>query len=137
MIDYGICSTALLPTITSFYVLPYTILSDHCCVSLNLDVLPPACASLETEETDTLNLTEDIAYPHFKPEFAGMFLENLEKDTRFDEKYSKLENGPVNQPTIDEMVEMFNTPLLDNAKKSFPAEAFASLSAWRPASISA
>ena len=38
VIDYALCNTYLLSEIHSFMVLPYTGLSDHCCISVNLNI---------------------------------------------------------------------------------------------------
>ena len=38
VIDYSLCGEALLPSIFSFSVLPFTELSDHCCISTFIKV---------------------------------------------------------------------------------------------------
>ena len=37
-IDYTLCGEALIPSIFSFSVLPYTELSDHCCISTHIKI---------------------------------------------------------------------------------------------------
>ncbi len=42
LIDYALCGEALLPNILYFTVLPFTELSDHCCISVNIRIcIPP------------------------------------------------------------------------------------------------
>ena len=122
VIDYGICSASLLSRINSFHVLPYTILSDHCCISLNL-----ATTYNGTEETDEseneVGTTELPSYPRFKLEFAGIFEEYLTNDERFTEIYSnRTGTDDPSQEHIDKLVENFSEPLLEHAQKSFPSK---------------
>ena len=119
VIDYGLCSTNLQHKISSFHVMPYTILSDHCCISMNLTTT--FCAQLETEDTVKMNVIP--IHPRFKLEFAGLFEENLKNDERFSAiQQNQPESTPQTQDHIDKMVENFNQPLLENALKSFPSK---------------
>ena len=120
VIDYGLCSTKALHMVSSFHVLPYTILSDHCCLSLKFATT--YSTPIVTDYNDTTSMKDIPSYPRFKLEFAGLFEENLKNDNRFDEVRSNTLGGtPPTQEYIDQLVETFNKPLLENAEKSFPA----------------
>ena len=47
VIDYALCSEPLIKEVISFIVLPFTGLSDHCCISLKIktnveiEIVPP------------------------------------------------------------------------------------------------
>ena len=119
VIDYGICSTKLQHKINSFHVLPYTILSDHCCVSLNLTTI--YSVPIEVEDPDSVGMNAIPSYPRFKLDYAALFEANLKNDQRFNAIYSiQSETNPPTQDYVDQLVESFNKPLLENALKSFP-----------------
>ena len=62
VIDYGICSAKVLPRVNSFYVLPYTILSDHCCLSLSLSTKHYG-SMINQDETPENKMKEETKYP--------------------------------------------------------------------------
>ena len=53
VIDYGLCSTPLLGTIESFSILPFKGISDHCCISLKVQV------NYNLEDLKTPNMTHE------------------------------------------------------------------------------
>ena len=124
VIDYGACSTKLLPRVNSFYVLPYTILSDHCCLSLNLSTKHKMIS--QNENDHPARVSEQTRYPKFKLDFLTKFQENLEQDQSFDHLLTSIEeikNKPMaTQTDIDQLAESFHKPIMENAHKSFPAK---------------
>ena len=124
VIDYGMCTDSLLSRINSFYVLPYTILSDHCCLSLSLST--KHYPTSPDEEVSFVTMKEQVTYPKYKPEFLQVFQENLEQDNAFDDivtTINGLRDKPVTtQVDIDCLVESFQKPILSNAQKPFPTK---------------
>ena len=123
VIDYGACSTGVLPRVNSFFILPYTILSDHCCLSLSLSMK----YNIIPEDNAQPALTrEQVAFPKFKLEFLTKFQQNLEQDESFDNLVTAIEeirNKPTpTQADIDQLAESFHKPIMANAHKSFPAK---------------
>ena len=123
VIDYGICSARLLPKLNSFYVLPHTILSDHCCISLSLST--KYHVDTQDPNTDLANTKEQTTYPKFQWEFLPLFQQNLSEDNRFDTLRTAIDNISRRTPTqsdIDQLVEGFHKPVMENAAKSFPSK---------------
>ena len=54
VIDYALCGEALLPQYFSFSVLPFTELSDHCCISTNIRINIPKKSN--TDETPDIRI---------------------------------------------------------------------------------
>ena len=124
VIDYGICSAKALPRVNSFYVLPYTILSDHCCLSLSLSTRH--CGSVANEnETSSDSMKEETKYPKFKLEFMKTYHDNLEQDESFVNLVAAInatkDKSVPTQADIDQLVENFQKPIMENAQKSFLA----------------
>ena len=51
-IDYALCGEALLPQLFSFSVLPFTELSDHCCISTNIRINIPQKSETPAENSE-------------------------------------------------------------------------------------
>ena len=124
VIDYGICSGKLRPFVNSFYVLPHTILSDHCCISLSLSV---NFQGNEEEEKDIPTVEKERdTLPPFKVEFLDKFQQHLKDDRSFDNLRSRIQqfndSSTITQADIDTMAECFQIPIMENAKISFPAK---------------
>ena len=123
VIDYGICSARLLPKLNSFYVLPHTILSDHCCISLSLST--KYHVDTQDPNADLANTKEQTTYPRFQLKFLPLFQQNLSEDNRFDTLRTAIDNISRRTPTqsdIDQLVEGFHKPVMENAAKSFPSK---------------
>ena len=120
VIDYSLCHTDLLPEIRSFTVLPFTGLSDHCCISLNIKVKmePPATNFICPNENKTIMQTYKHTYSYDKRK-KRIYEQNLEKDKNVDALYTSLIQGEVNIETINKSVSDLNDILITAARKKF------------------
>ena len=118
-IDYGICSHSLLPLVKSFYVQPFSTLSDHCCISMRLKT------SFFSESMHTIEKRQDKSVvPSFQLSRLSKYQLCLKNDSRFKKLESSIYNleklkGPITQERIDCWVTTFNEAIIDNAGKSF------------------
>ena len=122
-IDYALCSTDTLQDVCKFLILPFTGLSDHCCVQLNISINsgPSNLKALETpmdcEETNHINPPlRRLKYdPDKREEFKTLLLENDDlKSLRM-----KLANAEIDQNEIDFCVSSINDVLTSSGRKIF------------------
>ena len=128
LIDYALCGENLLDSIFSFSVLPFTELSDHCCISTNL-------------RTNTVQKLTYLETPNFEGDAAGegdqklnpympkltydkdrknVFTENLRNDPNLFKLRGLLNKCELSETDLNESIKRLNECILDNAKKSFP-----------------
>ena len=55
VIDYTLCGEALIPSIFSFSVLPYTEISDHCCIATFLEINRPLARECSQKDLVKVN----------------------------------------------------------------------------------
>ena len=126
LIDYGISSTSLLPAIQSFYVLPSTTISDHCCISARITV------DCDAHETDMSENADDkpniILRPGFQLAKVGTYQTNLNEDPGFETLFLQIQarlaekNSSITQDEVDNWTNMLSSTIHDNAKKSFTCQ---------------
>ncbi len=119
-IDYGICSQSLMSMVKSFYVLPFSTLSDHCCISICLSTTFTA----EEPPKNPAKPTEKVSSPSFQLSKLGTYQLNLSHDSSFDKlttniKHQIASKDAILQETVDGWMSTFNNAIFDNAKKSF------------------
>ena len=120
-IDYAIISDNLLKQVKSFIVFPFSDLSDHCCISVNM----PAKNISSTLQQPTLPLAMTPLRPSFQTKFLGLYQNNLEADGRFlallkEIKNKMADNIDPTESDINNWTGKFNDQILENATKSFP-----------------
>ena len=121
LIDYGICSIRLRQAVRSFFVLPFTTLSDHCCISVSITCNFNADDTQE-ETQDTTKPTSHYGFQLAKAETYRTF---LRQDKRFEDLYVTIrrrltdKNKVLSQEEVDEWVQSFNSSISDGAKKAF------------------
>ena len=120
VIDYALCNTYLLPEIHSFMVLPYTGLSDHCCISVNLNIN----VHLTTKDYSSDGEGEVPIYtPKVKFVFdknrAHLYEQNLSNDVNVDYLLASLNQNEVSRENICKKVEDLNDILISAAQKTF------------------
>ena len=105
--------------ILSFNVLPFTGISDHCCVSLNIK------SNIETSNNKPLNdNVENININNvreiftFDPTNEKAFLENIKTSGKTEKLSDYLNHVDINREQIDNSIGMLNDILLSAAKKS-------------------
>jgi hypothetical protein len=123
VIDYALCGATLMTRIHSFSVLPFTGLSDHCCISVCIRT--SYCdKENELETTHIASTTECKIHEantiySYNPSGRDNFIQNILCDSGL----TKLTNAPIDKVTadhIDNNVTLLNNILLSAAKKSFP-----------------
>ena len=121
VIDYTLCGSDFLSEIHSFKVSPFTGLSDHCCISVNIHTHKPL---KETEVADDeCNDEAPINRPTFCYTFdwdkKEEFEQNLSREN-IDSLLSSLKYCDVNRENIDKYVGDLNGVLLDAVQQTFP-----------------
>ena len=121
LIDYSLCSVGLLKQIHSFSVLPFTGLSDHCCISTCINVNIKAANSMEAlsdDDTATIHPIETkYTYDKNRKEaFENLMLQN-ENLVKLKESICK--GRWDTQERIDDNITQVNNIILSAAKTTF------------------
>ena len=112
-LDYAICSTSCMNSITSLYILPFIDLSDHCCISLTISTLR------EQQEAPSLE-KPPISIPRFDIEQMEIYQENLSNDDRFSRLTATLDDTVTyTQDNVDAWTGEFSQLIIENARTSF------------------
>ena len=116
VLDYGICNSQLQQIIQSFLIFPLSILSDHCCISIVIEVgkTPP--------KQKTTNPTPQTKHPRMKIDEEGIqrYKQNLMADDIF--KMTEDNITHASNPSaaeVNNFLETINQHILINAKRSF------------------
>ena len=121
VIDYALCSESLLKEITSFLVLPFNGMSDHCCISLKiktnavLNNLPRKHQNKETLGVGNIASKHKVTYDNRR---KHIFEQGLRDDRKIEMLNTLLEQTQTNSETIDKGISLLNDILLKAAKKS-------------------
>ena len=78
VIDYTLCGEALLPRMFSFFVLPYTELSDHCCISTHIKVNRSLEREGKTSENGSIKVNPNPPKLKFDKNRVHIFQSNVE-----------------------------------------------------------
>ena len=123
LIDYAICSHNLVKEVQSMYVLPFTTLSDHCCIVTRIP------ANFSNEENNTLDhenlLSPTTSGPRFQLSKLETYERNLSLDPAFETLLNKIRskrdeaNCHINQEDVDEWTDELANKIQENANKSF------------------
>ena len=126
LIDYALCNTTLMNNIHSFSVLPFTGLSDHCCISVcirindcgekNLLDTPPIAGT----ECKLQNLNTIYSY---NPNKRDTYIQNILCDSSLTKLINIMHNNTeVTSDQIDNSIALLNNILISAAKKTFPTK---------------
>ena len=124
LIDYTLCGTCIMDGIFSFSVLPFTGLSDHCCISTNIrtNILQQNSENNENDNSDIndgkIN-TVKIRYT-YNENRKIIFKENLGKDKNLEIINKILNQSEVDTKQLDKSISQLNEIILNAARKSFP-----------------
>ena len=122
-IDYALCGKSFTENIFSFSVLPFTELSDHCCLSLSVRINRESFRHVTNEDTvdyPDILINPEIEKYTYDPARIDIFKANiiLEDDFRNLEALISQRTAPT--PTKSrEGISMINSVLVNAAKKSF------------------
>ena len=120
VIDYGLCGEALMPLIFSFSVLPFTELSDHCCISTNIKInapqVNPICEELGPKvNPHNVKLSYDEGRKH-------VFQATILLSDKLDPLLTTLGKSMTTENDLDTCITQLNELILDAAKRSFPTK---------------
>ena len=117
-IDYALCSTDTLQEAIRLFVLPFSGLSDHCCVQLNFKInSEPSKHSTEDCEIEKINPPiKRLKYdPERKDEFKALLIGNDDLRTIG----VSLANTQIDQNGVDSCISKINEALTTSAKTVF------------------
>ena len=115
-IDYALCGEAFIPKIFSFSVLPFTELSDHCCISTNIRINPPQTKTQDVPEVKVNPEPIKLGYDKGK---KNIFLANILLSDKLDPLLTTLNKPDKRNSDLDLCISQFNEIILDSAKISF------------------
>ena len=119
-IDYALCSTNLIKDIHKFSVLPFTELSDHCCISLEVNIKTANLHIFDSTKTGN-----EIPVHKPKQRFSydkkrkSLYEENLSKNKNIETLSFNLRTKDINTDKIDKCIIDLNDIMTDAAIKTF------------------
>ena len=117
-IDYALCSTDTLRDIIRFFILPFTGLSDHCCVQFNLRTNSrPSIQRTEISGGEKIN--PPIRRLKYDPEKKDEFKELLRANDNLRTLGVSLANNQIDQEGVDSCISTINEALTTSAKIVF------------------
>ena len=124
VIDYALSSTSLINIIHSSSALPFTGLSDHCCISACIKINDSS--QLSEQQSIPTDITEckihgtDVTYT-YDISRRDIFIQNILSDNSLSKLTNMLYNDAVEikQDQIDNSIALLDNILLSAAKKSF------------------
>ena len=121
-IDYALCSETLIKEVTSFSVLPFCGLSDHCCISLTMksNGYNVNCDNifLKTKKVTDHQLKANKLTYTFDKSRKHVYVQALKDDLNVEVLRSTLAQANVNPNNMDGMISQVNDILLNAAKKA-------------------
>ena len=121
VIDYALCGEALLPKIFSFSVLPFTSLSDHCCISTNIRINNRKSNTEETPET-TIKVNPDEPKLTYDNRRKHIFQANVLTSDKLDTLLTILNKREHSEMDLHLCITRLNDVILDAAKRTFPVK---------------
>ena len=115
VIDYLLCGESILPKIFSFSVLPFTDLSDHCCISANIKIKVPADPVPEGNLKLNPNPTR-LGYDKEKKHIFQLKISSSEKLEPLLESLKKIHDD---NSDLHLCIKQLNEVILDAAAKTF------------------
>ena len=123
MIDYALCGEALMPQIFSFSVLPFTELSDHCCISTNIRINAPQLNSDACDDAE-ITINPQKAKQTYDRSKKHIFQANVLLSENLDPLITLLNKTEISKTDLNLSITRLNEVILDAAKKSFPNRKF-------------
>ena len=120
-IDYALCSTNLIKDIHKFSVLPFTELSDHCCISLEVKIKTANMYIFDSTETGNEIPVHKSKYRFsYDKKRKSLYEENLSKNKNIETLNFTLRTRDISTGKIDKCVTDLNDIMIDAAIKTFP-----------------
>ena len=119
VIDYSLCSIPIMEDIKSFTVLPFTGISDHCCISVNIKAnVPPSENNPISSNNKTNIYNNEVGYT-FDIKNKDLFVQNLRRSDNIEKLTHSINQTENNSEKIENCIEILNEVLLTAARKSF------------------
>ena len=120
VIDYALCSVPLLEDVITFSVLPFSGLSDHCCIALKIRANVKICnqPSIGDQKEEVNKITDNYKYTYDKKR-KHIYEQTLQNDTNIEKLSKFLDKTALNSENIDIPITQLNDILLNAARKSF------------------
>jgi hypothetical protein len=119
VIDYALCGSSLINKIFSFSVLPFTELSDHCCLSVTIKVNREHLTDSTEAEVEAATVNPIEQFYTYNENRKNIFKENIRKDKNLEILNNILDKTELSQEEVVSSVTCLNNVLLSAAKKSF------------------
>ena len=117
VIDYALCGESLLPNISSFTVLPFTELSDHCCIAMNIKICIPPSPGIR--ETPKVKLNPNPTRLTYQKDKKHVFQANIMLSDKFDTLLSTLNKSTQPEFDVNLCVIQLNHVILESATRTF------------------
>ena len=119
VIDYTFCGEALMPSIHSFSVLPFSELSDHCCISTFLKINQEINRD-DPEDSEIIKVNPNPPKLKFDKGRVQTFQANVLVSEKFEPSKSLVNKPDLNKSDLNLCVLKLNDLLIDSAIKTFP-----------------
>ena len=113
VIDYTLCGEALMPSIFSFSVLPFTEFSDHCSISFFININQILDANIVKVNPNPPKLK-------FDRDRVRIFQENVRLSEKFEPLVTLTNKPELDKPDLDLCVIKLNDLIIDSAMKTCP-----------------
>ena len=124
VIDYALCSTGIVEHVTTFSVLPFTGISDHCCILLNIrinSITEQKNSELQDPSSSMNNQLHPQIYKYtYDTSRKHIFKQNLLNNNNIEILAVSLGQTELDRTDIDNCITKLNEILVTSAKKSFP-----------------
>ena len=102
--------------------MPFTGLSDHCCIQMNIKInsKPPLTCSVPNTEDQGKNFYQNTYRYTYDPNKKDAFKENLLNDRNLNILSTRLAKNQMDQNSIDNCITLLDEALTTSARKVFP-----------------
>ena len=123
VIDYTLCGEALLPRMFSFFVLSYTELSDHYCISTHIKVNRVLEREGKTSGNESIKVNQNPHKLKFDKNRVQIFQSNVEYSERLAPLQALVNRPELDKPDLDICISKLNDLIVDSAMKNCPMRA--------------
>ena len=122
-IDYALCGKSSLTDIFSFSVLPFTDISDHCCLStsirINREAESTTSPDMNADDLPAIKVTAELDSYIFDPTRIEIFKSNIRQDEHIPTLNTLINQASPTPEIYLEGIKTINNVLVESAKKSF------------------
>ena len=119
VIDYTLCGEALMSAVHSFSVLPFSDLSDHCCISTFLKI-NQEINRVDPEDSEVIKVNPNPPKLKFDKGRVRTFQANILVSEKFEPLRSLVSKPDLGKSDLNLCILKLNDILIDSAIKTFP-----------------